>query len=835
MDQGAHVAPHNHDSTDNGAHNHEGTDSAESEHVGAKRPRQRVRGAQSKRRTGFQHKWLSKFALRVTSVDTVTSEVLVLACRLCEKFGRDKLQPPPAAASGSADEVGAPRPKRRPSTHVKHFKAPWRSDNIAHHARDQHARRFAEYELLTDKQREVYLEYTGPPHRDPAPFVAPLKAAGTNGGSAGGHPEPDAADLFPSVAPPPAAASAGSLAVLTAAPSRERVVSLVNAPIVDTILADLLLDLDSEYEALVFDPVQVHAIFGRHPRVGRKLEHDVYLVTAPSRLEFELCLAFAASGAALHQCAQLVSDAQARAPKTRIGAIATVDAVSFVRFAIAMNFQTLASVLAGAWAFALVLDGQRSHLGVRVRVHLGARDVQDFHVLALPVAERHSPQYLHDSIARLLTVLHANWPHKLVGVVSTGRACAPAPALAALLHAGASGGCYRVRSGAQQVERVVDALFQQLFDEAFVNALTAVTGHLRRQDALVAAMHGRACPRFVDTSWRAMGRLVDWFAAHRLEVKSYFDVKKPACAPPGRWWVLMAAVKRFKDIVDNALRKIRGLTTQLGAQRECLALLLAELVEVGYVRGPYEHLLEARDFDLEEGQKFVFGQYYATQRGAEALLEDLDPFVFEQLEQLKKKDGSVYLSLVASVAFIFGESASELAKIVASERVGPGGGASDDAKLLPSALPSVLPHELVLLSGSEMNRLLRTHQLRLCATYSKDEASAIHSEHAQLKTAYIREPSFKAQVDRAASSSYSSFAAAWGGLGALYPRLRNFAGALATVYPDAVDDAAEPQRFHVHGYERSEFRSSLVDFALEAVLHARQYPRLQEIASSLDL
>lgn len=777
--------------------------------AGAAPPSKRTKGPTSstKKRIGFQHKWLSKYALRITAVDAVSSDVLTLSCRLCEKYGREKV---------TLGEDGTPKSKRRRTTNIKHFKAPWRSDNIAHHVRDQHARRFAEYSALTDKQKEVFLEYTGPSHEDPSHGAA---GAGVAGGGVVGA---DGGEFFD-----PTNGVGAPLAILPSGTHRkERVVCLVDAPIVETIVGDLLLDVDSEYEELVHDQAQALGIFARQSGVSRGDARDVYVVSVPNKLEFELCLRYVASGTSFRQCVNMIKEAQEKTPKGKIGSFSVAKVVSFVRYATAMNFQVLSSILKNTWAFSIILDGgnerQNSYLGVRLRVAL-KEQIMDFHVMTLPIYDRHTRQYLYDSLSKLLTSLHDGWERKLVGIVSDGT-----PSLTgrfsdvvAKLHQSTSEGCYRVWSGAHQVEMVVENLFQQVFDEAFVNNLTSVTGHLRRQDDLISAMQC-VCPRFVDTSWVSMGRLIDWFTTKRVEVKAYFDTKQPSCAPPSKWWVFMAALKRFTDIINNTIGKIQGLTMQLGQQREIIDAMIAELIEVGYVRGPYENLFEAREFDLEEGQKFIFGQYYTTHRGAESLLEDLDPFVFELLELLKAKDAHSYQALVASVAYIFGESVNELSKIVVER---------SQTYEAAMKLPTVLPHELVRLSGSDLNRMLRTQQLRLFASYSKEETTLIHSEHAQMKTAYIRDASFKAQIDLMTNAW--SFAKAWASIGEVYPRLLNFVGGLAAAFPESVMTTTSGSDFSVLGYERSEYRSSLVDFSLEGTLQCKQYPKLQEIASRM--
>uniref|UniRef100_K3WST4 Uncharacterized protein n=1 Tax=Globisporangium ultimum (strain ATCC 200006 / CBS 805.95 / DAOM BR144) TaxID=431595 RepID=K3WST4_GLOUD len=757
----------------------------------------------SKRRICFQHKWLSKFALRITGVDADTSEVVALACRLCEKYGREKV---------TLDEDGAPKTKRRRTSNVKHFKPPWRSDNIAHHARDQHAQRFAAYSALTEKQKEAYLEFTGAPHETDSLV---LQGATSDTNAFGG---PDAGDLLdPSGALP----SGGN----------GRVVGLIDGPIVDTILADVLLDADSEHAELVHDRAKVLGAFTRQASVSHRDDGSayVYVVSVPNKLEFELCLQYMAAGASFRHCADMMQKAQEKAARGRLGIESSVtDVVRFARYATAMNFQVLSSILEATWAFSIILDGgnerQGSHVNARVRVALSDHRIVDFHVLALPIADRHPGRlFVYDTLAKLLTSLHEGWERKLVGIVSDGASSLTGrfnDVVAKLHQSTPSEGCYRVWSGAHQIQMAVETLFVQIFDDNFIQDLAVVTSHLRGQQELIAEMHC-VCPRFVDTSWVAMGRLIDWFTAKRVAVKTYFDVKTPSCAPSAKWWVFMAALKRFIDIINSTLQKIQGLTMQLGQQREIIDAMITELVEVGYIRGPYENLFEAREFDLDEGHKFIFGAYYTTHRGAATLLEDLDPFVFELVEELKQRNTTgEYEGLVANVAYLYGESVHELSKIVVER---------SQTYEATTKLPSVLPHELVRLSGSDLNRLLRTHQQRLLVTYSKEETTLIHHEHAQLKTAYMRDASFKAQIDR--MDSTWSFAKAWASIGDVYPRLLNFVAGLATVFPDAVTPMGTSE---VLGCERgSDFRASLVDFSLESALQCKQYPALQAIAAQM--
>ena len=55
------------------------------------------------------------------------------------------------------DDRCSPGEKRKQTTHIKMFKAPWRSDHIVFHMSDQHAEQFKTYSMLTDEQKKVFL------------------------------------------------------------------------------------------------------------------------------------------------------------------------------------------------------------------------------------------------------------------------------------------------------------------------------------------------------------------------------------------------------------------------------------------------------------------------------------------------------------------------------------------------------------------------------------------------------------------------------------------------------------------------------------------------------
>ena len=95
----------------------------------------------------------------------------------------------------------------------------------------------------------------------------------------------------------------------------------------------------------------------------------------------------------------------------------------------------------------------------------------------------------------------------------------------------------------------MQAIFVQMLDNSFVEKTQRVTGHLRRQQNLVREMKTK-CPKFVDTRWLSMGRLLGWLVKHRIDVQQHMEAKNPPCIPDKSWWVIVYILLDFTDMVN---------------------------------------------------------------------------------------------------------------------------------------------------------------------------------------------------------------------------------------------------------------------------------------------
>jgi hypothetical protein len=103
-----------------------------------------------------------------------------------------------------------------------------------------------------------------------------------------------------------------------------------------------------------------------------------------------------------------------------------------------------------------------------------------------------------------------------------------------------------------------------------------VTGYLRRQQNLVRVMNSK-CPKFVDTRWLSMQRLLQWLVKNRIAVQTHMEAKKPPCEPDKSWWVMVYILLDFTDIVNVIFRQLQGLTTLVSTQEQMLQKLADDL------------------------------------------------------------------------------------------------------------------------------------------------------------------------------------------------------------------------------------------------------------------
>jgi hypothetical protein len=178
------------------------------------------------------------------------------------------------------------------------------------------------------------------------------------------------------------------------------------------------------------------------------------------------------------------------------------------------------------------------------------------------------------------------------------------------LAAGTFPAFFRVWCAAHQLNLVIQDAMSALCDETFYTKLTALIGHLRRQQNLIVSMRS-TFPAVASTRWLSLGRVFRWIAKHRARLFEHFELKNPACKPPLSRWVVLHAVETFVEPVDICFKSLQGLTTIFSEQDKLFQSLASSLRALLVMEGPFPPTsLAARGASGDD--KYVLGAELAT-------------------------------------------------------------------------------------------------------------------------------------------------------------------------------------------------------------------------------
>ena len=167
--------------------------------------------------------------------------------------------------------------------------------------------------------------------------------------------------------------------------------------------------------------------------------------------------------------------------------------------------QILSDILSSVWGFSIALDSSthqgKGYLDTRVRFYLRGK-LHNFHVLAIPLFERHTAENMFRVAVKCFDVLCPTWRQRLIGVSTDGDRTMTGriQGIATRFERETPNGIIRVWCGLHQLDLVMQRVFVAALDEEFLNYLTALIGYLRRQQNLVSDMRS-TCPKVADTRW----------------------------------------------------------------------------------------------------------------------------------------------------------------------------------------------------------------------------------------------------------------------------------------------------------------------------------------------
>ena len=705
----------------------------------------------------FKESWCLKHGLEISERCPTSDEVMTAKCLFCERFGKD------------ASEQENVR-KRKRSRNISYFRPPWRIDNIQKHMKDQHSVKYAEYLEAPEEIRKSFFDSTGI-------TFSPLDGADNDG-----------------------------------------LRMLVDKKIVERIIGGMLLDVDSDDEnlnssmvaMLIFQSQEDNYCEGVDPNSGR------YLVVVPNPLLLTLFVKYMSSGLSLGECLKLLLDVKKRADLHEPGCINMQKVITYSRFVCAMAYQMISDILKSVWAFSIALEGgnnsDNSYLDVRIRFSVN-EVLYNLHLVALPIREHNTGQYMFKIISDLLDALCENWKAKLIGITSDGTSSMTGPisSVVTQLHQIRHPGCYRVWCAAHEMDLVVQKIFRRLCNDSFVSTVIGIIGHLRRQQNMISEMKSK-CPRFVDTRWLSMQKILTWLVAKRPRLQRHFDEKTPTCAPRQSFWIIVYVLKAFVETVNRCLVAIQGLSPFLSEQKKRLENLVIDLIEGCNVEGPY--IFQSDNYSV------VSGNYRVSYENAELFIKDQDIFVANLLQNLRINSPDEYKIVLQSTAFLFAESVNGLSRMIAERNV---------ANEATDCLPPVLPQDLVRISPYEFSQIVETQKNRLMISFTEEQIVCINNEFKLLRAAYRGEEGLRRILDM--SDHKTTFTNGWKLLVDRIPLLCQFAGGLASVFPRKTRVESDCS---VIGWKKDEYCTALTNFSLEGILHCKQYEHLKDLSKIID-
>jgi hypothetical protein len=513
-----------------------------------------------------------------------------------------------------------------------------------------------------------------------------------------------------------------------------------------------------------------------------------------------------------------------------MGSISDVDVAHHCRMVCAINLQYMKELFRSIWAFAIAIDAGNNagtaYLDLRMRCFFQG-GLHNFHILAIPMRERHTGEYQYDLVVEALNVLAPNWRHQLIGVTTDGASAMTgcAQGTCTRLSNECHGNIFRIWCGAHQLDLVVKKALNELMDEHFVQTLTGVTGHLRRQQNLVQDMKC-TCPTYAVTRWISMGKVLKWLTDNRLRLLVHFAQKKPACEPSTEWWLVVISIQALVERIEKTFTAMQGLKTLVCEQRQLLTVLEHDLKTRCNIRGPMTDE-ETADFSLaltnDSSHGFQKGNYLVTKQEVVDSIDELGGFVQLSMDALgssgNDEDMLTHKRIVSTIANFSLQMVVGISKICAER---------DSQNHSTQQLPPVLPLDLCSILPRDFISSLERQRIRLKQKFSDVEVEQIDKQFRKLRLAFKEQDGFSQMLQNAstADSVVQSFEQCWSPLRREFEDLQSFCGAIASVMPGT---SCVESDFSLINWTKDPFSHSLTDFSLESILHCKQYQKVRNL------
>lgn len=198
----------------------------------------------------------------------------------------------------------------------------------------------------------------------------------------------------------------------------------------------------------------------------------------------------------------------------------------YARFICAVNLQCIAELIKRCWAFSIALD-MATHMAagcydhhIRIRHKF---TLHDFHLLPIPIHERHTGENVLNIFAWEMGALYATWCTKITKVATNGERMMTGQrqGVVSRMQNVAKPGFVEVWCGAHQLDFRMQAFYLDV-PESLYSILTTLMAYLRLQKNFMSQDRSR-WPLIWDTRWLSMIKVTIWVGKHQLCVAAYLE------------------------------------------------------------------------------------------------------------------------------------------------------------------------------------------------------------------------------------------------------------------------------------------------------------------------
>ena len=580
----------------------------------------------------------------------------------------------------------------------------------------------------------------------------------------------------------------------------------IDIPVIDVIMTKLL--FDPEDEGIVERVLNVFVA---------QLDGDGSVVQYRAHIKnlklFNLAIGYVALGSSFRLAARQIACAK---EELRLGYLSSCDrgkVASFVRVAAAACLQKLREILGSVWAFSVAFDSATvqatSYFDVRVRFVVKTT-LHCFHLFCLPLFGSHTGQLMFDVFKEAMDALCPAWPDTLLATSTDGARNMTGRVRGIVSRVGncvddAGHHLTRFWCGVHLLDLVVCSTVSSFCDETWYSTLTALIGYLRRQQNLVNEMRSK-CPKVTTTRWLSLGNVLPWLAKHRTRIIAYLDDKNPPCKPSVVWWLAMLASRRITDDLNILFKSLQSSAILAHQQTALFASFIETLRDRVFLEGPLTPQ-QIQNWDPANG--YLSGSFAVSTANVRLVFTGLGSSEALAFDALPAGDSEGLCSA-------FGKFVVDLAvgvQDIEPERDYDNNPITSLPPCDPLAFAKMLP-------ASFVNVVIRFRS-RLEKHFDASYIVALEEEHVALRDTYNKEEAFRTMLD--AIDSETGFCEAWSLVHNRFPKLCEFAGGLASVYPGT---ARVESDFSIIGWEKDEYRTSLMDVSLEGIMHAKQFKDL---------